>query len=173
MKRQESKNKADKSEEMKQHRILVVDSETEFIKTVREALNSSYEVSVASTRKEGLNKAKRETPHMVILGCLEPRGDAFQLHQELRESPVTKDIPLLVVDVRPEEHTRKGWRIQEGMQMDAEGYISRPIEPADLAQLVGEILERATPKSMELGYVLEQMERVLKRVDKIEKMLAK
>lgn len=153
--------------------ILVVDSEPDFIKTVREALNSSYEVSIASTRKEGLDKAKRETPHMVILGYLEPRGDAFELHKELRETLATKNIPLLVVDVSPEEHSRKGWRRDEGMQMDAEDYISRPVEPAELAELVGEILERKELplKSIDLSYVVEQMERLLKRVDKVEKML--
>jgi len=157
---------------MKQHRILVVDSEPDFIKAVREALNSSYEVSVASTRKEGLNKAKKETPHMVMVGYLEPRGDAFELHKELRETLVTKNIPLLVVDVSPEEHTRKGWRRDEGMQMDAEDYISRPVEPAELLELVGKILKkRAAPKPMELRDVVEQMEGLLKRVDKIEKTL--
>lgn len=156
---------------MKRHRILVVDSEPDFVKTVREALNSSHEISAASTRKEGLNKAKRETPHMVILGYLEPRGDAFKLHKELRETLVTKNIPLLVVDVSPEEHTRKGWRRKEGMHMDAEDYISRPVKPAELAELVGGILEIATPKPMELRDALEQMEMILKRVDKIEEML--
>ncbi|GAI14102.1 unnamed protein product [marine sediment metagenome] len=158
---------------MNRHRILVVDSESDFIKTVREALNSSYKVSAASTRKEGLDKAKRETPHMVILGYLEPRGDAFKLHKELRETLVTKNIPLLVVDVNPQEHARKGWSREQGMQMKAEDYISRPVEPAELAELVGGILEIAAPKSMELRDALEQMERVLKRVDKIEKMLTK
>jgi len=157
---------------MKQHRILVVGSEPDFIKAVREALDSSYEMSVASTRKEGLNKAKKETPHMVIVGYLEPRGDAFELHKELRETLVTKNIPLLVVDVSPEEHTRKGWRRDEGMQMDAEDYITRPVEPVELSELVGKILKRrAATKPMELRDVVEQMEGLLKRVDKIEKML--
>ena len=109
---------------------------------------------------------------MVMVGYLEPRGDAFELHKELRETLVTKNIPLLVVDVSPEEHTRKGWRRDEGMQMDAEDYISRPVEPAELLELVGKILKkRAAPKPMELRDVVEQMEGLLKRVDKIEKTL--
>jgi len=160
-------------EEMKQHKILVVDSEPDFIKTVRKALDTSYQVSIASTRKEGLSEAKKETPHMVILGYLEPQGDAFQLHKELREGLTTKNIPLLVVDVSPEEHTRKGWRREEGMQMNADDYISRPVEPPDLLELVGEILDRAATKPMELRDALKQMEGILKRVDKVGEMLAK
>ena len=108
---------------------------------------------------------------MVILGYLEPRGDAFKLHKELRETLVTKNIPLLVVDVNPQEHARKGWSREQGMQMKAEDYISRPVEPAELAELVGGILEITAPKPMELRDALEQMEMVLKRVDKIEEML--
>lgn len=158
---------------MGRQKILVVDREPDLVRTAREALGSFYEVSVASTRREGLEKAKRESPDMVIVGFLEPRGDAFKLHKELRKGPKTKGIPLLVVDVRPEEHSRKGWRREEGMQMDAEDYVSRPIESTELRELVEDIFERVVPKSAELRDILEQMEKVLKRVEKIEEVLAK
>ncbi|MBA7609275.1 Alkaline phosphatase synthesis transcriptional regulatory protein PhoP [subsurface metagenome] len=158
---------------MKRQQILVVDREPAFLKTAREALEDLYEVSVASTRSEGLEKAEREAPDMVIIGFLEPRGDAFKLHKELKKSTKTNRMPLLVVDVRPEEHARKGWRREEGAQLDAEDYISRPIEPAELAELVGDILETATPRPVELDHIFAQMERVLKRMEKIEKLLVK
>lgn len=158
---------------MGRQKILVVDREPDFVRTAREALGSFYEVSVASTRREGLEKAKRESPDMVIVGFLEPRGDAFKLHKELKESPKTNEIPLLVVDVRPEEHSRKGWRREEGMQMEAEDYVSRPIESTELTELVGDVFERAVPKLLELRDILEQMEKVLKRVEKVEKVLAR
>lgn len=158
---------------MKRRKILVVDRDPAFLKTVREALEDLYEVSIASTRSEGLEKAEREAPDMVIIGFLEPRGDAFKLHKELRGNPKINRMPLLVIDVCPEEHSRKGWRREEGSQMDAEDYVSRPIEPKELAELVGDILETAVPKSVELEDMLEHMERVLKRMEKIEGLLVK
>ncbi len=158
---------------MKRRKILVVDRDPAFLKTVREALEDLYEVSIASTRSEGLEKAEREAPDMVIIGFLEPRGDAFKLHKELKGNPKINRMPLLVIDVCPEEHSRKGWRREEGSQMDAEDYVSRPIEPKELAELVGDILETAVPKSVELEDMLEHMERVLKRMEKIEGLLVK
>lgn len=152
-------------------KILVVDREPDFVRMAREALSSCYEVSIAPTRREALEKAKKESPDMIILGFLEPQGDAFKLHEELRKDPITKNIPLLVVDVSSEEHTRKGWRREEGIRMDAEDYVSRPIEPTELAELVEDIFERVAPKSVELKDTLERMEKVLKRVEKIEKAL--
>lgn len=156
-------------------KILVVDNEPDFVKLARSALEaSSYQVIVASDRKSGLEKTGREAPNLVIVGALEPRGDAFGLHKELRESPKTSAIPMLVVDVQPEAHSRKGWRRDEGMQMDAEDYVSRPIEPAELVKSVERILERAARrKPIDLSEVLERMEWILKRVEKIETSLMK
>lgn len=158
---------------MKRLKILVVDEDPAFLSTVVEALDDLYQVSVASSMSQGLEKAEKEAPDMVIIGFLEPRGDAFKLHKKLRESPKTNVIPLLVVDVRPEEHARKGWTKEEGSQMDAQDYISRPIKPTELAELVEDTLERAAPKSAEIDDILEQMERVLKRMEKIEELLVK
>ena len=154
-------------------KVLVVDRDSNFIRTAKQALWDFCEVSIASTRVEALEKVGRTFPNMVILGYLEPREDAFRLHKELRENPETNRTPILVVDVRPEEHLRKGWRREEGMQMDAKDYVSRPIKPAELKELVGEIIERTATKPVELECVWQHVEVVLKRMDKIEKMLVK
>lgn len=156
-------------------KILVVDNEPDFVKLARGALEaSSFQAIVASDRKSGLEKARREAPDLVIVGALEPRGDAFELHKELREGLKTSAIPMLVVDVRREEHSRKGWRRDEGMQMDAEDYVSRPIEPAELVKLVERILERAARRRpIDLSEALERIEEILKRVQKIEASLMK
>ncbi len=158
---------------MERLKILVVDRDPHFIRMAQQALGDSYEVSVAFTKREGLGKVKGESSSMVILGYLEPRGDAFRLHKELRENLKNNRVPLLVVDVCPEEHFRKGWRREEGMQMDAEDYVSRPIEPHELTELVGEIFQRISVKPVELKSIWEQVEGVLKRMEKIEKVLVK
>jgi len=156
-------------------KILVVDNEPDFVEQARSALEaSSYQAIFASDRKSGLEKARREAPALVIVGALEPRGDAFELHRELRDSPGTQGIPMLVVDVRREEHSRKGWRRDEGMQMDAEDYVSRPIEPAELVKLVERILERAARRRpIDLSEVLEHIEEISERLEKIEVSLMK
>ena len=156
------------------HRILVVDSKPDFVETARKALETSFEVALASSLKEGLKKARGINPDLIILGYLEPRGSSFRLHNELRAesvASVTKNIPLLVVDVSPEEHSRKGWRREEGMQMDAEDYVPRPVEPGELKGMVDRILRKAQPKSMDFSEVLQEMEGILNRIDKIEKSL--
>jgi len=81
-------------------KILVIGSETEFLEKAKESLDDkTYDVSLTSNGDEGIDKAKKETPDAIILGYMEPRGEAFKLHSELREGWLTKNIPLLVVDI--------------------------------------------------------------------------
>ena len=159
----------------RQLNILVVDNEFAFVELARNALeSSSYQVVVVPDRKSALDTIRIEIPNLIIVGALEPRGDAFKLHRELRNSLGTHDIPILIIDVRPEEHFQKGWKLMEGMQMDAEDYMSRPVEPDELRTAVRRILERTAWRGhIDSSVVLEQMEEILKRVEKLGKSLVR
>jgi len=128
-------------------KILVIGSEPEFLEKAKESLETSaYDVTVTSGGDDGLEKAKQENPDAIILGYMEPRGEAFKLHGELREGWLTKNIPLLVVDINSDQHETKGWRREEGMLMDADNYIAisgnesipvaRLLEPARIRERV-------------------------------------
>lgn len=156
---------------MERQRILIGDCERNFVEEAREALKGSYEVTTASSRKESLEKAKNERPDIVIIGFLEPRGDSFRLYKELKENPETSNMTLLVVDVRPENYSRKGWRKHERAQMDSEGYLTRPVESGELREAIERILRSSDLKPVELDEALERMEKLIEQVEKIEKML--
>lgn len=154
-------------------RILIVDSETDFRARAQSALEGVYELTFASSREDALAKVKHGSPDLIVVGYIEPRGNAYRLHKDLRGEMATMNIPLVVVDVRPEEHLRKGWRRDEGMQMDAEEYISRPIEPSEFKATVGKVLQKASGMPMDIKQVLRQMEDTLEEIDKVEKLLVK
>jgi DNA-binding response OmpR family regulator len=137
------------------------------------SLEDSFEVVVASSKKEGMEKVRRETPDLIILGYLEPRGTSFGFHKELRSDQATREVPLLVVDVSPDAHSQKGWKRDEGLQMEAHDYISRPVEPATLRKAVESILCRTGTKPLEIAEVLDRMVELLRRVDTIEKQLTR
>jgi DNA-binding response OmpR family regulator len=154
-------------------KILIIDEEPSFIRTAQKALEVSYEVATASSAREGLKKAREENPDVIILGYLEPRGTSFQLHNELREDLLTKNVPLLIVDVRPEEHSRKGWKRHEGVHMNANDYIARPVEGDELTKVVEGIIRRASGEPMGLKEASEYMEKALERINKIEELLVR
>ncbi|MFC1958068.1 response regulator [Chloroflexota bacterium] len=123
-------------------KILLIDDEPDFIDAFTRTLEAKA-YQVITTRREQVEETlKKDVPDLVILGTMAPAGEAFRLHQWLKGHPRYKDIPLLVIDARLEERAIKGWRREEGMKLEAEGYASKPVEPATLVPRIQVLLER-------------------------------
>jgi DNA-binding NarL/FixJ family response regulator len=125
-------------------RILLVDDEPDFIADMQtKLLAKGWHVLTAGNRSEAEKVAGREKPDLVILGTIMPRGDAFLLHQWLKQSPNFREVPLIVVDASPEKRVVKGWRMDEGLKLEAEQYLIRPIESGSVAAWVEKFLDKS------------------------------
>jgi len=148
-------------------RVLVADTDPEFLKKVGKLLRKEFDISQATTPAAVLRKAEEEQPDLILLGFFEPRGESFNLHKELRELERTASIPILVIDVPPRDHLRRGWNRVEGLQMDAEGYLSRPLDSRTLNCEVKRVMESKSPGILSWAQILEQTERkLLQEVDR-------
>lgn len=105
-------------------KILVVSNSPDLVHMVKEAVGGSLEVLHASNQQQGLDMARKEFPDMIALGYLEPRGTAFELHRRLREGWITRNIPLLIVDSNPQDPARRVLSMEEGLQIEADQYIT-------------------------------------------------
>jgi len=129
-----------------ENKILIIDDEPDFAEALRITLEAkAYRVITATNKAQGQEKM-RQGPDVVVLGTVTPIGQAFSLHNWLKQHPRYKDVPVLVIDSLPEERLIKGWRKFEGMQLESEDYVSKPIEPASLVLRIQRLLEEATRK---------------------------
>lgn len=124
-------------------KILLVDDEPEFVSDIQGRLvTRAWQVITAANRLEAEERARREKPDLIILGTIMPRGDAFQLHQWLKQSPDFREVPLIVVDAPPEKRLLKGWRMDEGLKLEAEQYIIKPVGADSLLAWVEKFLDK-------------------------------
>jgi len=132
----------------KKAKILVVDDEPEFVADLQGTLEAKgYQVVIASNRVKAEEIADDERPDLVILGTMAPRGGAFLLHQWLNKSPGFSDLPVIVIDAPWEKRLIKGWRIDEGLRLEGEGYYFwKPIKPAALVPQVEKLLDKVTKR---------------------------
>ena len=125
-------------------KILIIDDEPDFAEAFLRTLKAkAYQVTTASSKAQAQEVMGIE-PDIIVLGTVAPAGQAFAVHQWLQQHPRYKDIPLLVIDARYEERSIRGWRRFEGMQLEAEEYVTKPIEPASLVPRIQSLLEEAT-----------------------------
>jgi DNA-binding NarL/FixJ family response regulator len=134
-----------KTKKKKGEKILIIDDELDFMEAFRRTLEAkSYQVMTTSSKERAQELMGVEEPNLVVLGTLAPAGQAFFMYQWLGQHPRYKDIPLLVIDARYDERPIRGWRRFEGMQLEADEYVSKPIEPASLVPQIQSLLEAIT-----------------------------
>jgi threonine synthase len=102
-------------------RIAIVDDNPDVRRLIRRILQSqgSYQIYEATNGREAIDLAHRERPNLLILDLMMPEVDGFTVMEELKKSPETAEIPVIVVtakELTPAEKDRLRGHIQSLMQ---------------------------------------------------------
>lgn len=130
---------------MAKAKILVVDDDPDILDVVTIILESQdYEVVTARDGEEGLNKLKSEKPQVMILDLLMPKKDGFAVIRELKDPRWSKYaiVPILVLTSIREEAARRRYELETGLELGADDYLEKPIEPAVLLDRVEKLLKK-------------------------------
>ncbi len=95
-----------------------------------------YEVIVAYDGKEGLEKARSENPYVIILDVMMPPPDGYAVCSELKHDPNYKKIPIILLTAVMQALPHTLYTIDMGLRTEADDYIDKPVEPAELMQRV-------------------------------------
>lgn len=130
-----------------QAKILVIDDEPDLVEMLRMALERQYEVIVAFDGKEGVAKAWAENPDAIVLDIMMPEKDGFMACRELKSDPRTALTPILILTGVAEYFGRSRYTKQSGMEIEAEDFIPKPVDPNELLLRVSALLEKARSKA--------------------------
>ena len=121
-------------------RILVVDDEADIVALVAYHLvKAGYRVSTASTGPDALTAARNERPALIVLDLMLPGISGYDVLEQLRALPATRDTAVLMLTARREEADRI-----RGLALGADDYLTKPFSPQELVLRVGAILRRLT-----------------------------
>jgi two-component system alkaline phosphatase synthesis response regulator PhoP len=130
----------------KQTKILLIDDDPDVHTVVKKILEpKSYEVVSAYDGNEGLSKVVEERPDLIILDVIMPGKHGFDVCHELKTDEkyhFFSNIPVLMLTVYPEDREKMHLSMREGMMMEAEDYLQKPIDPEELAKRVEELLKK-------------------------------
>ncbi len=121
---------------MSKKRILVVDDEEDLVETLTFRLEANdYEVIFAGDGQEGLDKAKKDNPDLIILDLMLPVVDGYEVCRRLKCDKKHKQIPIILFTARAQESDKK-----MGEEAGADAYIVKPFDPQVLLSKVKELL---------------------------------
>jgi two-component system alkaline phosphatase synthesis response regulator PhoP len=123
-------------------KILVVDDEPDLVEMMKTALEgASHQVITAYNGQEGLNQARKEKPDAIILDIMMPVKDGFAACKELKEDPALQSIPVLILTGVSEHFANTRYAKSMGLDLDAEDYIDKPIDPKLLLVRLNKLLK--------------------------------
>ncbi|WP_452597731.1 response regulator transcription factor [Pontimicrobium sp. MEBiC01747] len=119
-------------------KILLVDDEPDILEIVGYNLsNEGYEVITAENGFEGVKKAKKEQPQLIILDVMMPEMDGIEACENIRKIPELKDTIITFLTARGEDYSQVA-----GFDAGADDYITKPIKPKVLVSKVKALLRR-------------------------------
>ena len=121
-------------------KILVVEDSgdaREFLQTLLE--HEGFSVTLATDGVEGVEKAAKEDPDLIISDLNMPRMDGLQMIKRLRALPKYKDVPILAI-------TSHGIELaMNGIRAGADRVLTRPVGNHLLISFVSDLLNKTRP----------------------------
>ncbi|HNR88489.1 MAG TPA: diguanylate cyclase [Spirochaetota bacterium] len=108
--------------------ILIVDDAPKNLQVLGTMLDErSYEVAVASNGAQAISLLSEIRPDLILLDVMMPVMDGFQTCRMIKESPETRDIPVIFLTARDETES-----IITGFRLGAVDYITKPFSSYEL-----------------------------------------
>jgi two-component system alkaline phosphatase synthesis response regulator PhoP len=124
-------------------KILLVDDDKDFVEATKMVLESKpYEVVVAYNGDEGLAKARKEKPDLIILDIIMPVKDGFSAAEQLKKDPALKKIPVIMLTSFSQKGGETSLSVSQGLALDADDYVDKPVAPQELLKRVQRLLKK-------------------------------
>jgi DNA-binding response OmpR family regulator len=110
-----------------QQHILVVDDQPGNLKSLEQILRYNYQVSLASSGQECLDRIARNPPDLILLDVDMPQMDGLTVCRMIKADPAKSMIPVIFVSAL----SRLSERLA-GYRVGADDYISKPYDVDEL-----------------------------------------
>lgn len=138
-------------------RVLVIDDNADICAYATVLLNNEYDVIVASNGEEGLKKAIREVPDIVVCDVMMPGMDGLECCKRLKNDGITSHIPIILLTAK----TLDEYRV-EGYMYGVDAYLTKPFSGMVLKARIKNLIENR--KLMKIAFGNDAREEVHEEV---------
>jgi two-component system alkaline phosphatase synthesis response regulator PhoP len=119
--------------------ILLVDDEEDILEFLSYNLKKNgYNVHTASDGEEGIRKALKVKPDLIILDVMMPKMDGIETCEQMRSISDLGNPIIIFLTARSEDYSQIA-----GYDVGADDYITKPIKPKILVSKVKSLLRRS------------------------------
>jgi len=117
-------------------RVLIVDDEPNIVASLEFLMEQAgLQVQVARNGREALERAAAFRPDLVLLDVMMPDLNGYEVCQRLRADPNLQPLRILMLSAKGRDV-----EVAKGLELGADGYITKPFSTRDLVAKVRELL---------------------------------
>ncbi len=122
-------------------KILVVEDNPDLVFLLTSVLESlGYTVVSATHGSEGVEKAAKEKPHLILMDILMPGMDGREATRRIRSNPETQDIPILAATV-----LNRRSELQTCIEAGCNDWLVKPFSRQDLQGKIQAFIPTPSP----------------------------
>ncbi len=146
---------------VKEWKVLLIDDDPSILKVTALALkNSGYTVITAPDGETGLDLCRSEHPHIIITDIGLPGMDGLEVLKRIKEMDADREVIVSTA------FTEVDLAIK-AMQLDASGFVTKPVNFDSLATAVQRAKERYVQRMQTIDYTSLMEEKWIETADKL------
>lgn len=119
--------------------VLIIDDNNGMRTYLRSILQDHYNVSEAVDGQQGLERARREVPKLVVCDVMMPVMDGLEFTRRLKADTATSHIPVILLTARSLSEQR-----EEGYGTGADSYLTKPFTGSLLLARIDNLIHSRT-----------------------------
>lgn len=141
-------------------KILVIEDE----KATREAITEflrwkQFDVIQAENSQQGIEKAIREEPHLIVCDTMIPKEDEYQVLETLRKTPETSLVPFIFLTEKGEQQPS-----HEEIDSGRNDHLVKPFTNQELLQMIYSKLQKQSLFQEKLSSEVKELEALRNKI---------
>jgi DNA-binding response OmpR family regulator len=117
--------------------IMVVEDSPTYLRKISALLQDrGYHTITAIDGEEAMEKAIQDDPTLIVLDVILPKKNGFQVCRQLKTSPATQNIKILMLTSKSQDSDRF-WGLKQG----ADDYMTKPFDEDEFVTNVTKLLQ--------------------------------
>ena len=117
---------------------MVVDDDEDFTNLYKQALETAgFDATAVNLSSAAIEMAYLVKPDIFVVDLMMPDINGFQLCRMIREDPVVRNIPIIIITALTDKESKK-----VAMDAGANDYLTKPFHINELKSRINALLEK-------------------------------